>query len=242
MAQLQEGRGGCILGRKPNLQFFKWWGGWTDTPTAMRYAMAFKDPEVLGLLQLPSPSSESVGNGEEEIANCIAVWGGGLFGADKLETDPGFVGLVHLPPPPGHRQADTVEPPDADGGSGGALSGQSEDTDASSSDGSDSSSTSSFGVEIIEPPTGRPQGGTQLAFRVGKGGGGGVRPRKRRRPGAQGSGGQCETVRTTELCLWVSPVPSKGRGRLARWWECRVSQRDSPPHPNAVCAPPPRAS
>ena len=105
----------------------------------MLYALAFKDPEVLGPLQLPSPSSESVGNGEEEIANCIAVWGGGLFGADKLETDSGFVGPIHFPPPPGHRQANTVEPPDADGGSGGAVSGQSEDADTSSSDGSDSS-------------------------------------------------------------------------------------------------------
>ena len=131
-----------------------------DTPTAMRYAMAFKDPEVLGPLQLPSPSSESVGNGEEAIANFVAVWGGGLFGADKLETDSGFVGPIHLPPPPGHRQAPTVEPPDADGGRGGDVSGLSEDTDTSSSDGSDSSSTSSSGVEIIKPPAGRPQGGT----------------------------------------------------------------------------------
>ena len=53
----------------------------------MRYAMAFIDQEVLGPLQLPSPSSESVGNGEGEITNCIAVWGGGIFGADKLEED-----------------------------------------------------------------------------------------------------------------------------------------------------------
>ena len=119
----RRGGAGASWGRKPNLPFFKWWGGWTDTPTAMRSAMAFKDPEVLGPLQLPSPSSESAGNGEEEIANCIAVLGGGLFGADKLETDSGFVGPIHLPPPPGRRQTPTVEPPDADGGRGGAVSG-----------------------------------------------------------------------------------------------------------------------
>ena len=64
---------GASWGRKPSLPYFKWWGGWMDTPTAMRYAMAFTDPEVLGPLQLPSPSSESVGNGEEGITNCIAV-------------------------------------------------------------------------------------------------------------------------------------------------------------------------
>ena len=115
----RRGGAGASWGRKPNLPFFKWWGGWTDTPTAMRYAMAFKDPEVLGPLQLPSPSSESVGNGEEEIANYIAVWGGGLFSADKLETDSGFVGPIHLPPPPGHRQAPRLEPPDAASGRNG---------------------------------------------------------------------------------------------------------------------------
>ena len=44
----------------------------------------------------------------------------------------------------------------------------------------------------------------------------------------------------SELCLWASPVLSKGRGRLARRWEWRVSRRESPPHPNAVlCAPAP---
>ena len=176
----------------------------------MRYAMAFKDPEVIGPLQLPSPSSQSVRNGEEEIVSCIAVWGGGLFGADKLETDFGFVGPIHLPPPPGHRQANTVEPPDADGGSRGAVSGQSEDTDASSSDGSDSSSTSSSGMEIIEPLAGRLQSATQPAFRVGKAGGGGVRPRKRRRPGAQGNGGQGQTVRTTKRVVPVGvPGPEQ---------------------------------
>ena len=53
----RRGGAGTAWGRKPNLPYFKWWGGWTDTPTAMRYATAFKDPEVLGPLQLPSPSS-----------------------------------------------------------------------------------------------------------------------------------------------------------------------------------------
>ena len=43
-----------------------------------------------------------------------------------------------------------------------------------------------------------------------------------------------------ELCLWASPVLSKGRGRLARRWEWRISQRGSPPHPSVVlCAPAP---
>ena len=117
----RRGGAGTSRGRKPNLPYFKWWRGWTDTPTVMRYATAFTDPEVFGLLQPPSPSSESVGNGEEEITNCIAVWGGGLFGADQLEEDCGFVGPIHLPPPPGNRQADTVDPPAEDGCSGGTC-------------------------------------------------------------------------------------------------------------------------
>ena len=44
----------------------------------------------------------------------------------------------------------------------------------------------------------------------------------------------------SELCLWASPVLSKGRGRVARRWEWRVSRRESPSQPNAVlCAPAP---
>ena len=184
----RRGGAGASGGRKPNLPYFKWWGGLTDTPTTMRYATASKDPEVLGPLQLPSPSSESVESGADEITNCIAVWGGGMFGADKLEEDTGYVGAVHLPPPPVDRHTDTVDPP-AEGGHGGdAVPDPTDDTDTGSTDGSDSGSTSSSGVEIIEPPTGRLQGGTQPAFRVGTGGGGGARPRKRRRSGAQGSG------------------------------------------------------
>ena len=44
----------------------------------------------------------------------------------------------------------------------------------------------------------------------------------------------------SELCPWAPPVLSKGRGRLVRRWEWRISQRGTPPHPNAVsCAPAP---
>ena len=34
----RRGGAGASWGRKPNLLYFKWWGGWADTPTAMRYA------------------------------------------------------------------------------------------------------------------------------------------------------------------------------------------------------------
>ena len=37
-------------GHTPNLAFFKRWGGWSDTPTAMRYATAFRNGEVLAPL------------------------------------------------------------------------------------------------------------------------------------------------------------------------------------------------
>ena len=163
-----------------------------------------------------------------------------MFGADKLEEDSSYVGAVHLPPPPGDRHADTVDPP-AEGGHGGdAVPDPTEDTDTGSSDGSDSGSTSSSGVEIIEPPTGRHQGGTQPAFRVGTGGGGGARGNAADPVHRVADASARPPAPPSELCLWASPVLSKGRGRVARRWEWRVSQRGSPPHPNAVlCAPAP---
>ena len=207
----RRGGAGASWGPKPNLPYFKWWGGWTDTPTAMRYATAFKDPEVLGPLQLPSPSSQPAESSDETVTNCIAVWGGGMFGADKLEEDSGYVGPVHLPPPPGDRQTDTVDHPAQDGSAGDAMPDPPEETDTSSSEGSDSDSTSSSGVEIIEPLAGRHPEGTQPAFRIGVGGGGGVRSRKRRRPGTQGRGSKCPAARTAKRVVPVGVPGSKQR-------------------------------
>ena len=133
-----------------------------------------------------------------------------MLGADKPEEGSGYVGPVHLPPPSGDCRADTVDPPPEGGCGGDAVSSQAEETDTNSSDGSESGSTSSSGVEIIEPPTGRPQGGTRPAFRLGSGGGLGVRPRKRRKPGAQGSGRQCQTARTAKRVVPVGvPGPEQ---------------------------------
>ena len=82
-------------------------------------------------------------------------------------------------------------------------------------DGSDGSSTRSSGVVIIQPPTERPQGGTRPAFKVGIGGGGGVIPRKRRRPGAQGSECQCQTAHTAKRVVPTGvPGPEQRKGAL----------------------------
>ena len=164
-----------------------------------------------------------------------------MFGADKLEEDTSCVGAVHLPPPPGDRHTATVDPRAEDDHGGTAVPDPADVSDAGSSDSSDGGSTSSSGVEIIEPPTERLQGGTQPACRVGTGVG--------EEPGRGNAADPVHRVADASvkppappsgLCLWVSPVLSKGRGRLARRWEWRVSQRGHPPHPSAVlCAPAP---
>ena len=199
----RRGGAGASWGRKPNLPYFKWWGGWTDTPTAMRYAAAFKAPEVLVPLQLPSPSSESVGSGAEESTNCIALWGGGMFGADKPEENPGCVGVVHLPPPPGDRQADTVDPLLRV-----AVVGMLYPTQLKTRIPAPRTAlTAAPRAAPASRSSSRPQGGFMEAHSrpsgLGRGGGGGARPRKRRRPGAQGSGRQCQTTRTTKRVVPV---------------------------------------
>ena len=236
-------RGGASAswGRKPNLLYFKWWGGWTDTPTAMRYAMAFTDPEVLGPLQLPSPSSESVGNGEEEITNCIAVWGGGMFGADSsrrvlamsvLSTcfllrvtaklirwtqllRMAVLGVLYPAHPKTRIPAPWTAPTAAPRAAPAWRS-------------------SSRPREGLKEAHSRP---SELGQGVGEGSdrGSAADPVHKvadasARPPAPPS----------KLCLWASPVLSKGRGRLARRWEWRISKRGNPPHPNAaLCAPAP---
>ena len=63
-----RGDAGAAWGHKPNPAFFKWWGGWSDTPMAMRYATAFADAEVLALLQLPWPSPRT------RVGSCAAAF------------------------------------------------------------------------------------------------------------------------------------------------------------------------
>ena len=83
--------------------------------TAMRFATAFADAEVLAPLQLPWPESEGATG---QLCNCIAVWGTAMFGVEAVLGDNLILGPVHLPPCPAElRPSADVGEPGADGGS-----------------------------------------------------------------------------------------------------------------------------